>query len=196
MKFFVQSKLKVTMKILILFCCQKSAIYYLGQNKNRVKCIYQESIGRKYLIKVDVIDEELNKQYLESVKCGSLYVIDVKDDSATQIKSSDIVLNHMGIILNETDSSKSTPHMNIYNIGLLCFMSCPSCKQEGCPAKSACCKLAIDVVRLWNTMGYNPEKIDDSASQKIKQGLLELYQNHEELYANLPGFIKKEMTRW
>jgi hypothetical protein len=184
------------MKTLILFCCQKSAIYYLGQNKNRVKCIYQESVGKKYLIKVNVIDDELSKQYQESSQHGSLYVIDVKDDSATQNKSSDIILNHMGIILNEDDSTKSNPHLNIYNIGLLCFMSCPHCKQEGCPAKSICSKLAIDVVRLWNTLGYNPEKTDDNISQKIKQGLSELYQNHEELYSNLPGFIKKEMDNW
>jgi hypothetical protein len=184
------------MKTLILFCCQKSAIYYLGQNKNRVKCIYQESVGRKYLIKVDVIDNELNKQYQESTQQGSLYVIDVKDNSATQNNSSDIVLNHMGIILSEDDSTKSTPKINMYNIGLLCFMSCPDCKQEGCPAKGVCSKLAIDVVRLWSTLGYNPEKKDDIASQKIKQGLLELYQNHEELYSNLPSFIKKEMDNW
>lgn len=201
------------MKSTILFCCQKSAIYYQTQNRNKIKCLFKENIGRKYIMKVEVIDVELQKQYSESQKPGSIYVIDIKDDSlephetkntitdSFSEKISKINLNHMAVILNEeldqeNQNHKNYPNLNVYNIGILCFMTCIDCSEEGCPGKSPCSKLAVDLIRLWNSLGYNPEKKNIERDTKIKTELQEIYNRGTGLGKGLPDFIKEQILNW
>lgn len=184
------------MKTCILFCCQKAAIYYMTQHKNRIKCLFQENVGRKYLIKVEVLDTELIEQYKQSTNEGNLYVIDVKDDKSLLDDSNEsdnkINLNHMGVILlEETNTNNIAPVLSVYNIGILCFLTCINCKQDGCPAKSPCSKLAMDVIRLWNTMGYNPAKQSEENDKLIKSGLQTMYSQDSVLYDNIPEFVRK-----
>lgn len=186
------------MKTCILFCCHKAAIYYMTHNKSKIKCIFQENIGRRYMIKIDVLDDELKEQYSQSEKMGNLFVIDVNDESLNHKTESDddkIKLNHMGVIIPEKTEGldENYPVLNIYNLGLLCFISCSNCNQDACPGKSPCSKLPMDVIRLWNTMGYNPTKYNETNVQKIKDGLTEMYDNQTDLYNDLPEFIRKQI---
>lgn len=196
----------------MLFCCQKSAIYYQTQNKKRLKTLFQDNVGRKYIIKAKVIDETLEKQFQQSKQIGSLYVIDIKDDSLQPVdnnltvkeKLENINLNHMAIILNEDNDhfnkgitkEKHGPKLNIYNLGILCFMSCIDCNEDGCPGKSPCSKLAIDMVRLWSALGYNPEKRNVEKESKIREELKEIYHRGTGLAKGLSKFICDEIIEW
>lgn len=184
------------MNVSIIFCCHKAAIYYMTQHKNQIKCLFQDNVGKKYIIKVTVMDPELIKQYEQSKDQGNLYVIDINDDNLDKVTDDKIKLNHMGIIILEETNDEIYPVFNVYTIGLLCFLSCYNCKQDGCPAKSSCCKLAIDIIRLWNTMGYNPTKYDEKNEKTIKTGLQNIYNEQVELYNNLPKFIQKEIDNF
>lgn len=188
------------MKTCILFCCQKAAIFYMTQNKDKIKCLFQENIGRRYLIKIQVLDKELIEQYKQSLDESNLYVIDVKDDKTltdnNEPSDNKINLNHMGVILLEEENSDNLPVLNVYNIGILCFLTCVDCKQDGCPAKSPCSKLAMDVIRLWNTMGYNPSKHNEENYKLIKSGLQTMYSQDSVLYDNIPEFVRKTIDNF
>ena len=196
------------MEVCILFCCQKAAIYYQTQNRKRLETIFQDNIGRKYIIKAKVIVTQLQEQFQESKNIGSLYVIDIKDDTLkekdTTLDTKQITpkeqlehmnLNHMAIILNEEDNG-DTPKLNVYNLGILCFMSCIECNEEGCPGKSPCSKLAIDMVRLWSALGYNPEKRNIEKESKIRDELKELYHRGTGMAEGLSKFICDEILNW
>lgn len=191
------------MIVCILFCCQKASIYYQTQNKDKIKTIFQDNVGRKFIIKAEIIDEDLKTQYQKSQLAGNLYVIDINDDSLKQNnnmspkdKLENITLNHMAIILTEEETQSNVPNLNVYNLGILCFMSCVDCDEKGCPGKSPCSKLAIDMVRLWNSLGYNPETRDLERENKIKEELQELYNRGTGLSEGLPKFICDKIKTW
>jgi hypothetical protein len=204
--------INILMEVCILFCCHKSATYYQTQNTHRFQVLFQDKIGRKSIMKVKVTDAELAEQYKKSQSAGNLYVIDIKDDSlkphdndslTTKEKIENINLNHMAIILTEDElnnhsgnTKKIVPHLNVYNLGILCFMSCVDCEEEGCPGKSPCSKLAIDMVRLWNALGYNPENRDLERESQIREELKEIYNRGTGLADGLSQFICDDIKSW
>jgi len=182
----------------ILFCCQKSAINYMTKYKPVIKHIFEANVGRRYLVKVEITDNEIIKQYRQSSLGDSIYIIDVKNDILdTDTDIDKINLAHMGIIITETNPNAIIPTLNTYNIGVMCFMSCIHCNETGCPGKSSCGKLATDILRLWNTMRYNPKKLDDTKINKIQSGIQEMfYDSKNQLHKELPDFIKKNISEW
>ena len=183
----------------ILFCCQKASITYMTKYKPVSKCIFQENVGRRYLVKLEFSDKEIINQYQQACAGDSIYVIDIKDniieDNETNVDK--VNLNHMGIILIENNSTGNMPNLNIYNIGVLCFMSCVNCHESGCPGKSPCSKLATDILRLWNTLAYQPGKLKLETIKQIQKGIQEMYYNQEnQIHKTLPQFIKNEICGW
>lgn len=170
---------------------------------------------KKYLAKIQLLDPELQNKFQSSIIPSNIYVIDVQMDDnkdnehintiidydTLQTNSPKINLDHMGVVLAEVDESYDNqynePKLNIYNIGVICFMSCIDCSENGCPGKGPCCKLATDILRLWNTLQYKPQHLVEEQIKAIKEGILMMYYNQEQtLYTRLPNFIQKEINSW
>lgn len=180
----------------ILFCCQKASIKYMAKHKGLVKTIFSSKVGSKYLNKIETNDETILKQYQQSEKEDIIYVIDIKNDE-DNISPDKINLEHMGVILTDTRPNDIEPRFNIYNIGILCFMSCLHCQETGCPGKSSCSKLATDILRLWNTLGYNPKNIEPDKIRKIKKGIQDMFfQDNSQFAKSLPEFIRDVILEW
>jgi len=198
-------------KFTILFCCQKAFIKYMEDNIKKIKCLFQESVGRKYLAKVQLLDTDMQNKFQSSVIPSNIYVIDIKIDNEKNILTDKceqvnnyqptINLKHMGVVLSETDDNYDTdtdePHLNIHNICVLCFISCTECLEINCPGKSVCSKLAMDVIRLWEIIQYKPEYLSDAHIKAIKEGIQMMYYNRNNaLQKQLPHFLQKEINSW
>ncbi len=184
----------------------------MEDNAKTIKCLFQESVGRKYLAKVQLLDSDMQNKFQSSVIPSNIYIIDIKIDNNEKHIITDkcdyvesyqptINLKHMGVVLSETDESydmdTDEPHLNIHNICILCFMSCIDCPEINCPGKSSCSKLAMDIIRLWETIQYKPEYLSDAHTKAIKDGIQMMYYNRNNtLYKQLPNFLQKEINSW